>query len=279
MFSKIFSLICDLVPFTVANFLMSFQHSTIDKERLRVCNRWISCAEEMARITKHVHAKELVEFLRSNASIVSPTNDGFQIIKYAPELEIPLVVLLPEDSHLRGLWKNHFDFTDGALACFMIHKKEKFVYLCLKGQVPTSDLSKGIILLHEAKHAFHYKKVSNPGSRTPIEMYKEEVEVLEFEGRLLELYFGPDFNFFIDDEVERIRELSLKTPFKTVSQSWFDHSEVLFAQRFKEPEDSVEKSLFRTLLEFVIVFRLIDRYGGGDLDPLTLKIQFLDHRA
>lgn len=226
--------------------------------------------------TGHSHAKEILEFLKTCTFPASPKKDGFLAIKCTPQMLMPLVILLPEDAGVGGIWQKQFDMSDRHMAGFVSDEGGKFAAIALKGQVQTSDFTKGILYLHEGKHAWHFQKAPKPRKRTPKERLQEELEVMEFECRLCRLYFGDDFGAFIEEEVERIQKLGASFGNRVViEEKWFAATAPSFYSRFQKPVGVVEGQLFSSILVYAIVFAFIDKYARGDKQ--AIKLGFMAH--
>jgi hypothetical protein len=274
MFTKLVSLFYKFAPVFAVNMALKFELSKTDKKRLTEINHWIKCAESLAQVIGHVHAKEIVAFLREYTFPASPVTEGFKGIQATPKMQIPITVLLPEDSNVGGIWQKQYDMSDGHMANFVRGSSCSFCIICLKGHIPTSDFAKGILCLHEGKHAWHF---FNKPYRTKEEKLSEELEVMEFECRLIELFLGGLYKDFISEEAYRIKVLS-KGGKNPIQEKWFDQTFAEFNRRFSQPLcGAMDKSFFITILYHAVIFKLMDEQNPRD--ARLGKLDFMAHLA
>jgi hypothetical protein len=275
MFLKILPLIAHYSPVWLINTILAIRSSKVDRKRLADCKQWFRCAQIIAEKTDHAHAKEVLDFLRRKTFPATPINNGLVAIRCHNQMKVPLVILQPEDSVLEcELWKRQFDMNDESLANYMLIKRTRFEAICLKGHIDLSDFSKGLLYLHEGKHAWHGKSrdlIIEQSSENKIE---EELSVMEFECQIFKLYFGEAFISFIESEGKRIRNLGAKFEHNTIiNQEWFDDSIDLFSSQFQAPLGEYDRGFLRYGIGFCIIFHLIEKYGKGDLREI--KSHFL----
>lgn len=271
MYSKIISVCLKCVPAWLINLYLEHKLPQRELRRIFEIEHCLWCAEDIAQTTQHAHAQEIVEFLRLNSFAVRPISNGFKIIQARPCMRLPMTVLLPEDENVGGIWQSQYDMSDGNIANFVRDASGTFAILCLKGQVEISDFLKGLLCLHEGKHAWHF--FSNPYN-TKIGKLKEELQILEFECELIERHLGTEYTAFIKAGVERIAQLS-KRGRNPVLQSWFVSIFREFSEKFKQSSNQTEEAIWKTILEYAIMFRFLTKYGPGDAE--SRKLHFIEH--
>jgi len=277
MFLKIIQSIAPYAPLWLINTLLFFHSSKIDRKRLVQGKHWLKCAQMITERTNHPHSKEIFKFLQQSTFPASPLQNGVSTLRCHNRMRLPLVVLLPEDSWLTSdLWKRQFDMSDGCLASYMLIKRSSFEAICLKGHIELSDFSKGLLYLHEGKHAWHGRSRDLTIEQSKEEKLEEELLVMEFECEIFKLYYGEKFLTFIESEVERI--LKLGSSFGksgVIKKEWFDDSFDNFTRLFQAPVGIYDKGFLRYGMEFCIIFNQIEKYGQGNLHKM--KSDFLAH--
>lgn len=258
-------------PCWVLNSLFALKSSKLDRRRIREIDKWLACAEDVARITRHSEARTLCSFIRENMYHVAPTAGGFHAIRATSRMRLPITVLLPEDKMIGGIWEDQLDMSDGSLANF-VKGDGRFAVLSLKGFLSTSDLAKGILFLHEGKHAWHHY---NKPAKSDAERSEEELSVLEFECRIIELYFGQEYSQFLGSEADRIAGLSSVSK-GCLDGEWFAQAIERFQARFHSPANVVEDRLLSSNVTYALAFRYFDRVS---LQARAEKIRFVEMLA
>lgn len=265
MISKIFHL---FAPCWAVNLLFRFKLSKLDKRRIVEINEWITCAEYVAKTTGHVEAKTIVSFLRESMFHAAPTVGGFKAIRATPQMLVPVTILLPEDAGVGGIWATQLNMSDKAFANHVRDRNGKFAVLSLKGFVGISDFAKGIICLHEGKHALHHFR---DDFRMGVVSAEEELAVLEFECRLVELYLGGEYTLLIDSGVDLIESLRIKNGRIPRERDL----EPVFAEIFRMfdlPTDGVEERLLHSNIAFALMFRHIEKYDRSNARSEKLRL-------
>lgn len=249
-------------PCWAINLFLWFKLSKLDKRRIHEINKWLECADHVAKATRHAEARTIVTFLRENLFHITPTAGGFRAIHATKNMNLPVTVLMSEDIHVGGIWKEQIECRDRNMANLMKDHDGNTIALVLKGFLNPSDLAKGLLFLHEGKHA----QINQAGRVLNDEgMLAEEVSVLEFECRLVELYFGHEYSQLVDYHAEKVLKLS-RNGRDPIQEAWFKAAFEDFCRRFHVPFGETEKRLLDSNLMYAVMFRYLEKCS-----PCTVK--------
>lgn len=264
-------------PNWLLNLHLSTSHTPNEKIRIAAFEDWKRCARWLMEATKNAHAKEIFAFIDEGMFPARPIAGGFRPLRMQPTRIMPVVVLLPFDADVGGIWQKAFDLTDNCAAKHITDVSGMFSVITLKNQFELGDLAKGILFLHEAMHALCFYERPVGEKRSQHDKDKEELEIIEFECRLLEQYLGADFTSLVEREVERIKKLvrpkkgSLK-----IEEKWFHGSTAKLSVLTGEFVSGTEQDLFYTILMHHTIFRFVEKYLPAT-EREAAKIGFIAH--
>ncbi len=187
----------DLDPITI-------EEEIYEEARIEAVNQWFEPAIKIAQETGIPQVLKVADFLQSNTAlgIVMPGEKTVYLFSGQPELPLDqyayLTPVLEQDSDRLPDEDSRQPFTKGrASVAARFHEGSNNIYL------PNSTLSrkgKGVILLHEAKHAVNeIEKLYN--RQDPESHWIEEAEVYIFEFDILKALGGDAYSKLIDDEM------------------------------------------------------------------------------
>lgn len=176
------------------------------EQRFEIANKWANSAAEVAERTGNHEAHGLVELLKTNGGIGVPMPGNMMHDFYSgpPDPEIDYIYLcpllpkdsrrLPADDNRQGLMTEQPDvvarFAEGSRGIYLTPKK-------------LSKLGKGVVLLHELKHA----KIDLEGGHDQASLEDvslEEADILVFEFELLENILGQTYSDIVRQRVSEV---------------------------------------------------------------------------
>jgi hypothetical protein len=172
--------------------------------RIEAINQWFEPAIKIAQETGIPQALKIADFLQSNTAlgIVMPDEKTAYLFDGQPELPLDqyiyLTPVLEQDIDRLPDEDSRQPFANGrASVAARFHEGSNNIYL------PNSTLSrqgKGVVLLHEAKHAINeVEKLYD--RQNPDSHWIEEAEVYIFEFDVLRVLGGDAYSKLIDDEM------------------------------------------------------------------------------
>lgn len=184
----------EVIPATEANELAL-------ETRFKVALSWVESARQVAKQTQNNKAQEIVDFISTLGTLAVPMPDGntHYIFKDKPKYPIDnyffLVPLLPEDADRLPKNDGRQDLIKGAAVNVAeYHEGSQVIYL---PPHECSNITKGILLLHEGLHA--KGDLVNKYDRTvPNAEWLEEADAFVFEFDLLQKLGGETYLQILD---------------------------------------------------------------------------------
>lgn len=162
-----------------------------DRVRIEAKNEWLKNAADLARKTKHFHARQIMEILETSAT-AAPHPDGLRCLEKKGQNAPFVVPLLTDEDALCPQWKRLIE--SGQSVAYFIRELHAIV---VRHNSSCSPVWRGLIFLHEASHA--YQSLTNPEAMT--DLGEEESRVYAFENRLIEMLFGAAYSSILEEAV------------------------------------------------------------------------------
>lgn len=182
-------------------------------ERARLFEDWMRCARNIATKTGDPEAAAICDFIEQSALLADPIENGTRFLQAGRENQetwFALVMLTNRDGGLKDLnWRRAVSTTSGPGANF----QPDGPVMILKSHVPMSDLKKGLVLLHEGRHARQFlTKPYDWGN--PRIFCEEERDTHEFQNRLTEAMLGKPYIDAVERIADEIEQMLAKEGFK-----------------------------------------------------------------
>ncbi len=249
--------------------MMEIQKLVIQRQPIK--NKWVECAEKIARIAHDQQADLVMDLLKNNTLLCMPSDQGVKFLEGATPGKpwIGFVSILPEDQlpsdHWRELANSH---NFGAIFA------PEAMTIIVRENMPCSPIWKGIILLHEGDHAGHMIYAPYDWHNSTIFSMAER-DTHEFQNRIMSIIGGEAYADLIDQEVNRLRNATIKDggkigefiPSRTKYDSQLD---VIFGPA----ESEFERDMRETHVWIHAMFTLIDRDFKGDKERVKTDILY-----
>jgi hypothetical protein len=165
----------------------------VDRESLS--KDWLSAVKDIVEKTNDSQAKEIYEFIQDSALLAEPHESGAKFLQGSrPDQKyyFALVMMKEGDDKVGGNWKGAYSYDTGG-ANFIPDSQ----MMILKSHLPTSDIYKGIIFLHEGRHAREFITRRYDG-QNPKTFCEEERDTHEFQNRITSKLFGKEYDELVD---------------------------------------------------------------------------------
>ncbi len=171
-----------------------------DLDRIKIKKQWVSAAEKIAHETKDKEALAVVSAVLQNLVAAAPTSGGVRVLESSRE-DIPFTVFLP----LVSQDTSNKTFKDIVLnrGIFATYQHQNRTII-VKEVEPSSEVWKGLMLLHEGHHAGDL--LYEPYDLDDPELFSDhERHVHNFQNRLTSAIGGFTYDRLLRKEVARIR--------------------------------------------------------------------------
>ncbi len=181
-----------------------------EQQRITAKRNWIADAQLVYQRTQDPEAKMVLDMILSNTVAVAPAPQGIKFLE-AARPGSPWTALLPMISSDQMLVAMQPKFSGQFLATYQQDLRVMFV----REYLPTSQIFRGLMLLHEAHHAgdLLYQPYD---SQNPQMFAAKERDVHNFQNRLMSKLGGARYKQLLDAEVRRLRAGLLKNGLKGV---------------------------------------------------------------
>jgi hypothetical protein len=172
-------------------------------KRREAAQQWAEGVNEVAEKTQDPEALDLINSVLSEIAIGQPDAERHLVPIQGPEQ--PTIVLVPlfaEDTDINNTTRMILD-PHSFLAAYYTEDKPGRMYF--NAEIVLSPLLKGILMLHEAKHAELYE-TNQFREGKELDHWLEEVATFEFEFRLLQELCGQTYKALMSREVPRFIE-------------------------------------------------------------------------
>lgn len=243
--------------------------SNVEKRAADI-DEWIKCAEEAEKATDgplRARITNIIDYIHQSAIVVEPaegTDLAMNDLTSVPNVKHPIAVVSIKESDAdkseawRKLYYNN-------LSAFTLCLTD-VPLLVLKGDIETSKLFKGIILIHEGSHALDYangmmKSFSNFNS----ERAESEYSAYKIGAEIMDNVGGKEYADLVNEKIEMIKKNGTKGCF-----SYDERLEEIFGKSLSQKEKSI-----RMLLNLLnIVFKANDQIYGEDGRRVSIDFLF-----
>lgn len=222
---------------------------------------WRNAAQHVADVTQDADAKRVMGYFRTSVGFGLPGTNSVTIIYAPPDgaSGILIVPILRQDEELDvGLKK--INNSQNTMALFRPEAR----VIALRSE-PMSDVWKGVLLLHEGRHALSYS-LTHYDSADIRQLCYEERDTLEFQDRIVAKLGGETYANVLRAEIDRLRSqlaaagLALET--KMPPRGGY---QPVLETAFGPAETDLERASRQTQLWTHAAFTLIDEdYRGSD---------------
>ena len=243
-----------------------------NKDRKQIFQEWLRCAEEIVTITRDKEAIVILKFLQDNSLIVEPINyENKSATRFLEGANNPnwvaILSMIEADRMVSSEWKKQFDAL--LVGNFIPNQKT----LIIREHHPISDIWKGIVLLHEARHAKEI--IEQPYDwRDPKVYCIHERDTHIFQNRLLLKLGGDEYRQALLTEMEIIENAVIDSgkPFNdvVVRTSYNKYLDSTFGQSLSQ----MEINLRGTHLWMHAYFELFEKKSGSQANEMKLKFLF-----
>lgn len=160
-----------------------------DMLRIKAKEEWLETIPEIVNKTKHPHALQLMSFLASSAAGATHP-EGYRALEGKTAGSVCLVPILFQQDQCDPIWQGLIQHNE-SMAYFILPD-----IIMLRHTIPCSSLWRGLVLLHEASHAYQHID-SRTKTFVICPKAEEECRVYSFENRLIEMLFGESYNKII----------------------------------------------------------------------------------
>lgn len=166
-------------------------------DRITLFQSWIHGAETLATRSGDEEALRVMDYIQKNAVVCAPQVEGISCLR--PQGSgLAFIVTLPGDERISNLWAGLLQRQQ--VAAFYRHREHAIV---LKNQDSLSPLTKGQLVLHEARHALSFSMgLVDPSD--PVSVATDEVHTREFVYRVLQRFGGSPYEDTVNNYVDLI---------------------------------------------------------------------------
>jgi hypothetical protein len=171
--------------------------------RKEAAQQWADGIHKVVEETQDPEALELIKGVLSGIAIGQPDAERHLVPIQGPEQ--PTIVLIPlftKDADINDTTRMMMDPSTSQAARYTENRPGRIYF---NAEIAMSPLLKGILMLHEAKHADSYE-TNQFREGQELDHWHEEVAIFEFEFRLLQKLCGKGYEELMDKEVPRFIE-------------------------------------------------------------------------
>lgn len=175
----------------------SIEYASTPQETKR---QFVEDAKEVARVTGDAQATSLAQFVGDNGILAVPQEQGMQVLEAKEREEGFTLFIIPlsEVPQSSDLWRQYKDSSTVAVYNSDHHS------MIIKTTEEVTPSWRGIILLHEADHAYLNLTGATPDRQNDQMYVQEEIEVHQFENRIITLLGGKAYEAVLENEIKRI---------------------------------------------------------------------------
>ncbi|MFH1078157.1 MAG: hypothetical protein V1745_02660 [Patescibacteria group bacterium] len=229
---------------------------------------WRNAAQYVTDATKDAEAGRVMEYLLTSVGFGLPGNNSVTVLRVPQDAKskVLLVPILQEDERLDpGLKRMNQSETSVAL----YRPSDKVIVIRSERM---STVWKGLLLLHETKHAMSFAQKPYDSNDLKQLCY-EELATLEFHCRLMSEIGGETYARVLRAEVDRLRGHP-NTKIDSYPMKFPDRSgyEPMLEKAFGPSESDLERSSRQTQVWVHAVFKLLEAdYAGSDKDDTKAR--------
>jgi len=177
------------------------------QKRQGYLKKWIAGAEKIVELTSDQQAKELLEFVKKNSNLYLPNERIFMVLLDETRFKVGNFGILfvdSEDLKRYPEWSNMINA--GAVGYY--HPYFRAIIIPVNSE--RSDITMGIILLHETQHAKDAfgqppKKVLSQAEVTPT-----EIPVHEFQNKIIRKIGGKEYVKYVNEYAEKMKKDNMR---------------------------------------------------------------------
>lgn len=173
------------------------------ERRRAAAQEWATSIHEVIEKTNDTEAQNLLNGVLSGIAVGLPDPERYLVPVQGPEK--PTIVLVP-------LFTDDTDINDTTRLMMAPNSSQAAHYtenipgrIYFNAEIALSPLLKGLLMLHEAKHAEIFE-TNQFREGKELDHWHEEVATFEFEFRLLQLLCGKQYEDSVEKEVQRFIE-------------------------------------------------------------------------
>ena len=222
------------------------------ERRIIAQREWISCAKKMFEKTKLKEVEDILNFVKTHGASYAPTSYGVVSIgnENAIQPVFKIIVLFPDDAMLGGIWPVYLGGKLGAAGYNPVRR-----WLVLHNGDYLSDLTKGLMVIHEGRHAMQYLTHPDWDSADAKTFCYDERDAHELEMRLLGILGRDGYSKYRKAKMQKLAKMN----FEQQLDLWrlTCNSDDGLGKVF-HPQSSFEFDALNTLAWFDAQFCLID---------------------
>lgn len=230
-------------------------------KRVAVGNEWLAAINTLASLLRDSEADKIADFFNNHSTLSLPHSMGVQTISSAKKNPSFLFVpLLRGDEKKSSRWESCVT-AKHSVAQFLPDMKT----LITHDDQATSPIWKGLILLHEGRHAYTYLTRPYDWKNEKLFCY-EERDTHEFQNRMASNLGSVPYQTLLEEEIERIKK-ELEGTGGVVGITFPDRIPYHEAQEgiFGKAESEFERSYRESSLWIHANFVLLEREFKGDI--------------
>ena len=258
--SSIAVTVCCWLPCEAQYRALSLEES--DSLRVLYRNEWIGAADTLVARTKDKEAERILNFVKANGVLCSPHGADLRAIGESnSNTWFAVLPLLTSDAVAHRVWADILSNPSYGAIFFPDDRTLAF----FPGR-PCSEVWKGILLLHEGRHAMEY--ITSPYDWKDLRTFCiHERDVHAFQNRLAELVGGDTYRKAVEREASRLDSLIGVSGHK-VGQVWVETGsyQTELDRAFGSPLSDIERKYRQTSLWIHANFLLLERKFDGDVE-------------
>ena len=175
------------------------------KQRADTQQLWMTAAEKVVRNTHDPEAVRVLHFLKMHGKTAIPDTEGssYYAVMSNDPLAYQVIVLYPEDNALGEPWSTYLSGTIGSA-----NYNPRLRRLILQNRALLTDDAKGILVLHEGRHAMQYvthPEMDQGDSKT---FCYDERDTHEMQNRLMTKLGGSEYRAYLRRKVRWLKTAS-----------------------------------------------------------------------
>jgi hypothetical protein len=243
----------------------------LEVDRGALAHDWISQAENIAEKTHHHEAMAVMEFLKDRAVPAEPIRGGFRAAaEHVSDEAIYILPLIASDTLIDEHYKHDVEDTSRAATYLTEYR-----ILQLNESVATSPLWKGILTLHEGRHAKEH--VSRQYDVHDPELFSaEERDTFIFQGEVMALIGGEAYQDALETKLKHLEENLVEEEGGRIKFPSTGPYDSLLDEAFGPALSEHERQARQTALWIDAVFQLFDQHYGIESSAVE-KMLFMKH--
>ena len=226
------------------------------ERRTHSAQEWANSVNEVVEKTQDIEAKHLLNSVLSGIAVGLPDPERYLIPVKGPEN--PTIIFVPifnSDSEINNITKM-MTSPNSSQAAYYTENRPGRIYF--NGEVAISSLLRGVLMLHEAKHAQFFE--SNQFRQgNDLDHWYEEMATFEFEFKLLQKLCGESYDEIIDKSVARFIDEYDDKDGKGVTLPQAGSLDINAIEEILGPSLSErEPALRKSIVWMNVVFRMIE---------------------